>query len=225
MMIKHFEVCDKDRSLTDAARFQKIHITPGNIQGFLHLWDTTLLRMQTVPGQNELLHQLQMRLDMDLDKNHEFNMEYSTWYHLEMEDPKRTYEKLHQLMHDWVRRRNELSIRRQNLKENTNTGFFQDKAGKGKGGDAATQICFAWRDRGQCAKKDSGDCPYDHPLKQKGKGKGNGSKTKTDKRRGRGNNPRSPSRNRSPSASGDGKKGKRGAKGGQLTDPHLSAEK
>ena len=110
MMIKHFEVCDQDRALADAARFQIIHIMNGNVQGFLHQWDTTLLRMQKAPGTDELLHQLQMRLDIDTDNNHEFHMEYLPWYHCEKDDPGRTYEGLHQLMHDWVRRRNELTI-------------------------------------------------------------------------------------------------------------------
>ena len=212
MVFHFFAMNQKDKSMTDTARLHKISLQNGDIQTFLYKWDEMLSLMTKRPEDDDLMNLFVLQFDLHLPKNHEFYVEYLFWYNRPAEDVTRTYEGLWRLVHDWVRRKKDTKNRREALKDHLPGIARPEKGkGKGKGKSGETQVCFAWRDKGVCAKLESGECKYAHPQSAKGKGK-------TDsKGKGKG------CKQRSPSSSRGGKSGGRSASPSSrtVTDPKL----
>ena len=184
MIYQFFAINEKDKSMTDTARLHKVSLQNGDIQQFVFKWDETLSLMSKRPDDDDLMNLFVLQFDLHLPKSHEFFVEWLMWYNRLAIDPIRNYEGLWRLAHDWLRRKKESKNRRDTLKDHlpgiVHSGITGQKGGKGTGKDknGDPQVCFAWRNTGVCAKKDSGTCNYAHPNSAKNTGRPSGDKGK-----------------------------------------------
>jgi hypothetical protein len=215
MVYRFFAMSEKDKSMTDTARLHKVTLQNGDIQQFVNKWDEILSLMAKCPSDEDLMNLFVLQFDVHLPKNHEFYVEYLFWYNKPSEDPIRTYNGLWKLVHDWVRRKKDTKNRREALKDHLpGLAFEKTPKGKGNGKDknGDPQVCFAWRDKGVCAKKEDGTCMYAHPQKAKGTGKSKGKGGKDGKRA---------NSTSSRGGKGDGGRSQSPSRGKMVTDPKL----
>jgi hypothetical protein len=171
---------DKDRSMTDTARLNKISLNNGDIQMFVYKWDEMISIMKNKPTDEDLMNLFVLQFDLHLPKNHEFYVEWLLWYNKPAGDAVRTYQGIWSLCHDWIRRKRDTKNRKEALKDHIpglagGTGGNTQKALTGKGGTSSDKICFTWKNIGKCADYPTGTCKWEHPKSAKGIGKANGS--------------------------------------------------
>ena len=90
LVYKFFAMSDKDKSMTDTARLQKVSLNNGDIQQFVYKWDGNLLQMKKRPADDELMNLFTLQFEWHLPETHEFYVEWLLWYNRDVLDAVRT---------------------------------------------------------------------------------------------------------------------------------------
>ena len=144
MIHKHVSMNARDKSITDNARLQKVALNNGDVQQSVYNCDVTLRKTSSRPNDDHLMNLFVFQFDTNLQKNHEFQLEYVFWHNREEDDPIRSHDCLCKIAGNFTRRKAETKYRNEPFKDHL-TGMASNQSappnngkgiGKDKGGSA-----------------------------------------------------------------------------------------
>ena len=195
----------KLRSSPASPNYNDVPLIGDNLQLFKHHWDTHIMHMYERPTDDFMYMLMLLQLDANLNRDHDFYMDYALWKKLPQSE--RTYTTISTLIDTFLAEKLQQKNRRavladalpgidaKNVQSKAKKG--KDKKGKGKGVDESQGQCFSWLNHGECANQHNG-CRWKHDPAFKGawkdgsakqpkgkKGKGKDGKDKSGKGKSR----------------------------------------